>query len=137
MQDFFTGGSGTVSKTLAFCIYYLAHHPEYQVQIIMKIIKTKLQSQCPEEFAWIEIGTILVALILRILFPTKCVQDMARTEILAAASCSEENELVSLEQRDLIPFTEACLLESQRMGSVLPISPPRLAGVKPFHFYYL
>ena len=31
MQDFFTGGSGTVSKTLAFCIYYLIHHPEYQV----------------------------------------------------------------------------------------------------------
>lgn len=86
MQDFFTGGSGTVSKTLAFCIYYLAHHPEYQ--------------------------------------------DMARTEIQAAASCSEENELVSLEQRDLIPFTEACLLESQRMGSVLPISPPRVSHDK-------
>ena len=136
MQDFFTGGSGTVSKTLAFCIYYLAHHPEYQVQIIMKIIKTKLQSQCPEEFAWIEIGTSCIDFE-DTLWPTKCVQDMARTEIQAAASCSEENELVSLEQRDLIPFTEACLLESQRMGSVLPISPPRLAGVKPFHFYYL
>ena len=30
LLDFFTGGSGTVSKTLAFCLLYLLHYPDAQ-----------------------------------------------------------------------------------------------------------
>ena len=128
MQDFFTGGSGTVSKTLAFCIYYLAHHPDYQVQIT---ITTKMQSWC-SLLGGVYFGRCIDFEDTH----TKSFQDKARTEIQAAVSCGEENGLVSLEQRDLIPFTEACLLESQRMGSVLPISPPRSVLNKPFLFYF-
>lgn len=33
LLDFFTGGSGTVSKTLSFCILYMLHYPEWQETI--------------------------------------------------------------------------------------------------------
>ena len=31
--DFFTGGSGTMSKTLSFCILFMLHHPESQEKL--------------------------------------------------------------------------------------------------------
>ena len=38
LLDFFTGGSGTVSKTLAFCLLYLLHHPDSQERIRQEAI---------------------------------------------------------------------------------------------------
>ena len=38
LLDFFTGGSGTVSKTLAFCLLYLLHHPNSQERIRQEAI---------------------------------------------------------------------------------------------------
>lgn len=33
LLDFFTGGSGTVAKTLSFCLLYMLHFPEWQEKI--------------------------------------------------------------------------------------------------------
>ena len=85
VEDFFTGGSGTLSKTLAFCIYYLSRHPK--------------------------------------------AQERARDEVKRAILESQSQQF-SLELKDKIPFTESCMLESQRMGSVLPIAPPRISYSK-------
>ena len=76
LLDFFTGGSGTVSKTLSFCLLYLLHN-----------------------------GDAL---------------DEMRKEALAINQ--DEIDLSNLKD---MPFTEAAILEVQRMASVLPISPPR------------
>merc|ERR1712043_15392 len=78
LLDFFTGGSGTVSKTLAFCLLYLLHHPDPQERIRQEAI------------------------------------DIEQDEI----------DLSNLKK---MPYTEAYILEVQRMASVLPISPPRQA----------
>ena len=76
LLDFFTGGSGTVSKTLSFCLLYLLHN-----------------------------GDAL---------------DEMRREALAI----DQDEIDLSNIKDM-PFTEAAILEVQRMASVLPISPPR------------
>ena len=75
--DFFTGGSGTMSKTLAFAILFMLHNPD--------------------------------------------VQDKLRAEVDALGV-----DDFDLSMRDRIPYTEAFLCEVQRLGSVLPICPPRL-----------
>jgi len=74
--DFFTGGSGTMSKTLAFGILFSTLHPQI----------------------------------------TKQVQD----EISNAGL-----DFVTLEDKHLLPYTEATVFEISRLASVLPIAPPR------------
>ena len=37
------------------------------------------------------------------------------------------DRVLTLEDREEMPYLEAVFLETQRIGSVLPISPPRLA----------
>ena len=78
LLDFFTGGSGTVSKTLSFCLLYLLHHPDAQDQI--------------------------------------------RQEALGI-----DQDEIDLSNVKNMPYTEAYILEVQRMASVLPISPPRFS----------
>jgi methyl farnesoate epoxidase/farnesoate epoxidase len=77
MMDFFTGGSGTISKTLSFCILYMLHYPKAQEHI--------------------------------------------RDEVNAVGA-----KEIDLHVRDQIPYTEAFIMEVQRLASVLPIAPPRL-----------
>ena len=76
--DFFTGGSGTMSKTLGFSLLFCLHHPE---------VKIRVQE---------EIDQVL-----------------------------GNREKVTLEDRELLPYTEATLMEVARFSSVLPIAPPR------------
>ena len=69
-----------MSKTLAYCILYLIHHPE--------------------------------------------IQEKSQKEIDDAIDGNDD--IITVETRDKIPFTEAVVLEAQRLGSVLPIAPPRI-----------
>jgi cytochrome P450 len=34
LMDFFTGGSGTISMTMSFCVLYLLHYPASQARIL-------------------------------------------------------------------------------------------------------
>ena len=76
--DFFTGGSGTMSKTLGFSILYCLHYPE-----VMRKVQKELDDVVGNK------------------------------------------EKISLDDREYLPYTEATLLEVSRLGSVLPIAPPR------------
>jgi len=75
--DFFTGGSGTMSKTLGFAFYYCLKHPH-----LMESIQEEIDRETDRDF-------------------------------------------VTLEDRPRLVFTEATLMEVARLGSVLPIAPPR------------
>nr|AKH03516.1 cytochrome P450 3076A2 [Paracyclopina nana] len=79
LLDFFTGGSGTVSKTMSFALLFMLHYPKAQEKV--------------------------------------------RREALAVATDEEE---IGLEHASSMPYTEAFLLEVQRLASVLPICPPRV-----------
>ena len=76
--DFFTGGSGTMSKTLGFAFLYCLQHEE---------VLLKVQDEIDQ--------------------------------------VTEGRDLVTLEDRVRMVYTEATLLEVARLGSVLPIAPPR------------
>ncbi len=76
--DFFTGGSGTMSKTLSFCFLYLLHYPEMQEKIRLEV-----------------------------------------------NSALQENNQLTINMADGLPWTQAFILEVQRLSSVLPICPPR------------
>ena len=76
--DFFTGGSGTMSKTLGFAFLYCLQNGE---------VFNRVQE---------EIDRV-----------------------------TEGQDYVSLADKDKLIFTEATLLEVARLGSVLPIAPPR------------
>lgn len=67
--------------------------------------------------------TLAFAILFMIKYPE--VQKKVRSEI--DDFCQNELELVTLESKSSLPYTEATMLEIQRLASVLPISPPRLA----------
>ena len=101
--DFFTGGSGTMSKTLSFAILYLLHYPE---------MEEKIRS----ETSAIDGKTFQ--------FDTQCLKIVPKGLIF-------QHFLVILGEigpghMSLMPFTEAFIMEVQRLASVLPICPPRL-----------
>ena len=79
--DFFTGGSGTMSKTLAFAIYYCLRNPG---------VARKIQAELDRE------------------------------------TCDQDH--VTLDDKTRLVYTEATLLEVARLGSVLPIAPPRMCS---------
>lgn len=77
--DFFTGGSGTMSKTLGFAFFFCLQNPEIMIRVQEEVDRV-----------------------------------------------TGDKDGVSLEDRASLPLTEATLLEVARLGSVLPIAPPRL-----------
>ena len=77
--DFFTGGSGTMSKTLGFAFFFCLKNPD---------ILHRVQDEVDR--------------------------------------VTGHKDRVSLEDRPSLVLTEATLLEVARLGSVLPIAPPRL-----------
>ena len=77
--DFFTGGSGTMSKTLGFAFFFCLKNPD---------ILHRVQDEVDR--------------------------------------VTGHKDQVRLEDRPDLVLTEATLLEVARLGSVLPIAPPRL-----------
>ena len=49
VQDFFTGGSGTMSKTLSFAILLVAKHPDWQERIYNELRKVAASSGALEK----------------------------------------------------------------------------------------
>jgi len=76
--DFFTGGSGTMSKTLAYGILFCTRHPD---------VAQKVQKELDEQ--------------------------------------TGDSQLVTLDDKEKLPYTESTVLEISRLASVLPIAPPR------------
>ena len=77
--DFFTGGSGTMSKTLGFAFFFCLKNPDILHRVQEEVERV-----------------------------------------------TGHKDGVSLEDRPSLVLTEATLLEVARLGSVLPIAPPRL-----------
>ena len=91
--DFFTGGSGTMSKTLSFAILYLLHYPEMEEKIRHETSKIE--------------GT-----------QNSIFKPLKRKNLILGE--------IGPGHMSQMPFTEAFIMEVQRLASVLPICPPRL-----------
>lgn len=76
--DFFTGGSGTMSKTLGFAFFFCLQNSDVMLRVQDEIDRV-----------------------------------------------TEDQDYVSLNDRQKLVYTDATLLEVARLGSVLPIAPPR------------